>query len=144
MTGMRLAGIYSGTIGFVAGSAQSSIAGVVYKDANANGLREGSEPGIPVTEIKLTGTQTGTGASELQTAYTDAQGQFSFINLKPGVYTLAAGVADGLVDGASLGGSAGGSSEAGKFSSVELTAGTAAVGYLFSKSLFTIFRVCDN
>lgn len=121
------------TIGFVAGSAQSSIAGVVYKDANANGLREGSEAGIPVTEIKLTGTQTGTGASELQTAYTDAQGQFSFINLKPGVYTLAAGVADGLVDGASLVGSAGGTSEAGKFSSVELTAGTAAVGYLFSK-----------
>ena len=121
------------TIGFVAGSAQSSIAGVVYKDANANGLREGSEAGIPVTEIKLTGTQTGTGASELQTAHTNAQGQFSFINLKPGVYTLVAGVADGLVDGVSLVGSAGGTSEAGKFSSVELTAGTAAVGYLFSK-----------
>ena len=125
------------TIGFVAGSAQSSIAGVVYKDANANGLRDGSESGIPVTEIKLTGTQTGTGASELQTAYTDAQGQFSFVNLKPGVYALVAGVADGLVDGASSGGSVGGNSEAGKISGIELTAGTAAVGYLFSKRAAT-------
>lgn len=125
------------TIGFVAGSAQSSIAGLVYKDANANGLREDGEPGIPVAEIKLTGTQAGTGASELQTAYTDAQGQFSFVNLKPGVYSLVVGVADGLVDGASLVGSAGGTSEAGKVSSIELTAGAAAAGYLFAKRAAT-------
>lgn len=125
------------TIGFVAGSAQSGIAGTVYKDANANGMRDDGETGIPVTEIKLTGTQTGTGASELQTAYTDAQGQFSFTNLKPGVYTLVAGVTDGLVDGAALAGSAGGKSEAGKFSNIELTAGTAATGYLFAKRAAT-------
>ncbi len=120
-------------IGFVAGSAQSSIAGLVYKDANANGMRDDGEVGIPVTEIRLTGTQTSTGASELQTAYTDAQGVFSFTNLKPGVYTLVAGVADGLVDGSALAGPAGGKSEAGKFSHIELTAGTAAAGYMFSK-----------
>lgn len=125
------------TIGFVTGAAEVSIAGVVYKDANANGVRDGGEPGIPVVEIKLTGTQAGTGASELQTAYTDAQGAFNFTKLKPGVYSLVAGVTDGLVDGSALAGSAGGKSEAGKFSSIELTAGTAATGYLFAKRAAT-------
>lgn len=125
------------TIGFVAGGAEVSIAGVVYKDANANGMRDDGEPGIPVVEIKLTGTQAGTGTSELQTAYTDAQGAFNFTKLKPGVYTLVAGVTDGLVDGVALAGSAGGKSEAGKFSSMELTAGTAATGYLFAKRVAT-------
>ncbi|TDS84591.1 choice-of-anchor U domain-containing protein [Comamonas sp. JUb58] len=121
------------SIGFVAGSAEASIAGLVYQDRNSNGMRDAGEPGIPVTEVKLSGTQASTGATELQTAYTDAQGAFNFTNLKPGVYSLTAGVADGLVDGSALAGSAGGQSEAGKFSSIELTAGTAASGYLFAK-----------
>jgi len=121
------------SIGFVAGAAEASIAGLVYRDSNANGLRDSGEPGIPVTEVKLSGTQASTGAAELQTAYTDAQGAFHFTNLKPGVYTLVVGVSDGLVDGAALAGSAGGQSEAGKFSSIELTAGSAAAGYLFAK-----------
>ncbi|GAB2727088.1 choice-of-anchor U domain-containing protein [Comamonas sediminis] len=125
------------SIGFVAGAAEASIAGVVYRDSNANGLRDSGEPGIPVTEIKLSGTQASTGAAELQTAYTDAQGAFTFTNLKPGVYTLVAGVSDGLVDGTALAGSAGGQSEAGKFSSIELTAGAAASGYLFAKRAAT-------
>ncbi|MFC3216710.1 DUF11 domain-containing protein [Comamonas sp. JC664] len=46
---------------------------------------------------------------------------------------MVVGVSDGLVDGAALAGSAGGQSEAGKFSSIELTAGSAAAGYLFAK-----------
>lgn len=125
------------SIGLVVGSAQASIAGTVYQDRNANGMRDPGEPGVAVTEIKLTGNQTGTGASELQTAYTDAQGQFSFVNLQPGIYTLVAGVADGLVDGSALVGSAGGKSEAGKLSGIELTAGTTATGYLFAKRAAT-------
>lgn len=113
--------------------AQASIAGTAFDDRNANGLRDAGEPGIPVLEIKLTGTRTGTGESVLATAHTDARGQFRFDGLLPGSYALSAAVSEGLVDGAALAGTAGGQSAPGRISGIALTSGTAATGYLFAK-----------
>lgn len=121
------------TIGLVAGEAQASMAGAVFEDRNANGLRDTGEPGIPRLEIKLTGTRAGTGESVLATAHTDAQGQFRFDGLLPGSYSLSAAVSEGLVDGAALAGTAGGQSAPGQISGIALTSGTAAAGYLFAK-----------
>jgi uncharacterized repeat protein (TIGR01451 family) len=121
------------TIGLVAGEAQASIAGAAFDDRNANGLRDAGEPGIPVLEIKLTGTRAGTGESVLATAHTDAQGQFRFEGLLPGSYALSAAVSEGLVDGAALAGTAGGQAAPGRISGIDLATGTAGAGYLFAK-----------
>lgn len=121
------------TIGLVAGEARASIAGTAFEDRNANGLRDAGEPGLAVLEIKLTGTQDGTGESVLATAHTDAQGQFQFDGLLPGRYALSAAVTEGLVDGAALAGSAGGQAAPGRISDIDLGTGMAAAGYLFAK-----------
>ena len=76
----------------------SSIAGVVYHDVNRNGVRDPGEPGIPGVAITLTGTVAslpginpnlhGSGVGPI-TITTDANGNFLFSGLLPGIYALA-------------------------------------------------------
>ncbi|HEY0201662.1 MAG TPA: SdrD B-like domain-containing protein, partial [Burkholderiaceae bacterium] len=120
-------------LSFTSGGSTASIEGVVYDDHNANGLHDAGEAGIPVLEIKLTGTQSDTGSAVLASTYTDSHGLFKFIALKPGTYTLTAATLDGQLDGPALAGNAGGASVPGKFSGIALVAGASASGYVFSK-----------
>jgi len=59
-----------------------SISGIVYNDANGNGIKDAGEVGIPNVLIKLWGTS----ANLIATTLTNALGQFSFTNVLPGDY----------------------------------------------------------
>lgn len=65
----------------------SSISGFVYHDANNDGVFDSSESPIPDTLIQLTG-QTISGTLVTLTHTTTMTGDYSFIGLWPGVYTL--------------------------------------------------------
>lgn len=121
------------TMRLVGSATQASIEGSVFDDRNMNGVRDSGEAGIGALSVQLTGTAAGTGASVLNTGYTDSQGAFKFSGLPAGTYALATTTSDGLVDGAALVGTGGGLSRPGKISGVALVAGTQATGYLFSK-----------
>lgn len=60
-----------------------SISGVKFEDKNANGKRDGGEPGLSGWKIKL--KQSG---SEVATQTTDTAGKYSFGPLLPGTYEL--------------------------------------------------------
>jgi len=67
-----------------------SISGSVIEDANGNGSKDGGETGIGSVTVQLfaadaDGNSTGT---VLQTATTDANGNYSFANLMPGKYVV--------------------------------------------------------
>ncbi|HET6575913.1 MAG TPA: SdrD B-like domain-containing protein, partial [Fimbriiglobus sp.] len=60
----------------------------VWDDLNGNGVRNAGETGIAGVGVTLSGT-TGTGASVLTTATTDADGYYQFGNLVPGSYSVS-------------------------------------------------------
>lgn len=64
-----------------------SIDGVVYQDTNQNGLRDPGERGIVNVTMRLTGTDE-LGPITPIDVVTDANGQYSFTNLRPGSYTI--------------------------------------------------------
>jgi hypothetical protein len=67
--------------------ALSSLAGSVYFDTSQNGIRDAGEMGVPGVTITLTGTQSD-GRPVFATVVTDANGDFLFLNLFEGTYTL--------------------------------------------------------
>ncbi|XAH21234.1 choice-of-anchor U domain-containing protein [Xylophilus sp. GW821-FHT01B05] len=127
----------TGSYSFAFGEGSTgSIAGAVYNDLNANGLRDAGEPGIGLVGIALKGEDQ-SGVSVSVTAFTDAQGGFSFAGLSRGRYSLQAAPQSGLVDGVALAGSSGGTSSPGQIADVAVTAGTVASGILFAKRAST-------
>jgi hypothetical protein len=65
----------------------ASISGIVYCDANLNGVYGSGETLESGATITLTGTLTG-GGSVTQTATTNSSGAYQFSNLAPGTYTV--------------------------------------------------------
>jgi hypothetical protein len=76
--------VYLGPLAPLAGS---SIAGSVYADLNANGVRDVDEPGIAGVTITLTGTDD-LGNAVTRTVVTDLEGQYRFGDLRAGTYQL--------------------------------------------------------
>ncbi len=70
-------------------AAAGSISGVVFKDTNGNGMREGVPPdsGVAGVIVKLTGT-TGSGSPVTATTTTNANGNYMFSALAPGSYMV--------------------------------------------------------
>jgi hypothetical protein len=64
----------------------NAIGGIKFEDLNANGVRDPGEPGLSGFVISLTPAAPGTPP---QVATTDANGNFIFLNVAPGTYTLA-------------------------------------------------------
>lgn len=64
----------------------NAIGGIKFEDLNANGVRDPGEPGLAGFTITLTPTTPGAPA---QTVTTDANGNFIFLNVAPGSYTLS-------------------------------------------------------
>jgi large repetitive protein len=85
----------------------ASVSGSVYDDRNNNGTRDATEPGIPGATITLTGTDD-RGAMVSRTTTTDANGNYTFGNLRPGNYTVTETQPNNFTDGRETIGSLGG------------------------------------
>ena len=69
----------------------ASLGNFVWHDQNANGVQDGSEPGISGVVVTLAGP------SGPQSTTTDANGLYQFSNLIPGTYTVTFGTLAGYV-----------------------------------------------
>lgn len=109
----------------------SSIAGLVFNDANGNGVQDGSEVGMGGLSIHLHGTAAG--ATVDIDALTDSTGNFQFASLASGTYSLAVASISQYNDGTATPGTAGGTPATGGIQSISLAANSAASGYTFAK-----------
>ena len=72
----------------------AEIGNYVWHDQNANGIQDGTEPGIQGVTVTLNGT-TGAGQTVTQSTLTNASGFYIFPNLQPGTYTITFGTPNG-------------------------------------------------
>jgi len=106
----------------------SSISGRVVVDANGNGAYDPGETRLPGVTVHLRGPL----GELLDTTQTDADGEYSFTGLPPGVYGVEEIQPEGYYDGADNVGSAGGSLlPPDAIVDVTLVSGTDAVRYDF-------------
>lgn len=122
---------------FFAQNPFASISGLVFDDANGNGILEEGESGVGVAKITLTGLSNN-GDSIVTTAYTDILGQFKFKQIQPGQYALEVATSEGMIDIAAIAGDAGGVVVGNKISGIDLGAGITAQGYQFAKQWSTV------
>ena len=76
----------------------ASVSGYVYVDANNNGIKDTGETTLANVVVTLTGTND-LGTFINQTALTNASGQYSFSNLRPGTYTVTETQPSGYLEG---------------------------------------------
>ncbi|HEV8117723.1 MAG TPA: SdrD B-like domain-containing protein [Thermoanaerobaculia bacterium] len=69
-----------------------SIAGTKFNDLNGNGARDPGEPGLSGVAIQLRSS-----SGTVLTATSDSSGNFSFLGLQPGTYTMSETVPSGFV-----------------------------------------------
>ena len=69
-----------------------SIAGTKFNDLNGNGARDPGEPGLSGVAIQLRSS-----SGTVLTATSDSSGNFSFLGLQPGTYTMSETVSSGFV-----------------------------------------------
>ena len=110
--------------------APATISGNVYSDLNDDGIEQVGENGITGVAISLTGTDDQNQPVSLSTT-TAPDGSYSFSNLRPGTYTIAATTPEGDLTGKSTAGSAGGTGSSGKISEVVLSSGLSSVSNNF-------------
>jgi len=116
--------------------AESSLAGIVYLDDNADGARQGGETGtFDGATIELSGTDD-LGRTISCSFVSAAGGAFSFPvaacpEIRPGSYTLSLTNAPGRVPSGTSAGSAGGTTATTAISAINVTAGTTGTDYLF-------------
>ncbi|MFC5290891.1 SdrD B-like domain-containing protein [Actinokineospora guangxiensis] len=132
--------------GYVFAEDRGSLSGVVYDDTNGNGVRDAGEPGIPNVEVTLTGTDANGAAVEV-TVTTNDQGEYTFVDLVGGDYTVTESQPDGYADGADTPGDAGGTPTApDSITAIALGGGQDATGYEFGeyKAASISGRVVDD
>lgn len=111
----------------------SSISGSVYLDANYNGQLDAGDSGLAGVQIFLNGTDFQGNAVDLSTT-TDANGDYRFENLLPGVYNLLEVQPNGLINGRTRAGSSGGVESGNAITQIVLDACTDATGYFFGEA----------
>jgi large repetitive protein len=138
ITGITLGIAQSSTANLFGEIQASQLAGRVWGDANNDGVIGTGEAGLSGVTVVLTGTNDlGAAISVAQTS--GADGSFSFADLRPGTYTLTEPTQPpGTTNGATLAGTAGGaptsvSTTPSAISSITLSSGTTATGYLFGE-----------
>ena len=70
-----------------------AVTGVIFDDANGNGVQDQGEPGIPGVEVKLIDQAAAANVALARTTLTDGDGRYQFDNVPPGDYTVVAGAA---------------------------------------------------
>ena len=137
-----------GSAGNHFGERAATLAGIVYLDANNNGLREGGEAGIAGVTVALSGTDAA-GNPVARSVISDGTGAWRFDDLLAagaGGYTVTEQLAQPVVgttttvDGHTTAGSSGGTattvnSKPSAVSAIALAAGVDASGYLFGEIL---------
>lgn len=119
--------------GYLFGEVAGELAGEVYADRNANGVRDPGEAGIEGVSLTLTGTDA-TGAITPVAIATAADGSYAFRGLRGGSYTLTQTQPAGYRDGSETPGTAGGTTSGiDAITGIELDPGERASGYLFAE-----------
>ncbi|MEZ5145347.1 MAG: SdrD B-like domain-containing protein [Acidimicrobiales bacterium] len=111
--------------------APSSVSGRVFDDLNDNGAADGGEPGLPGVTVTLTGFDDQGPVNVVTT--TDANGAFSFSNLRPGTYTVTESQPPTFLDGTDTAGSLGGTVANDVVSDIVVPPGSTGTGYLFAE-----------
>ncbi|MFO0954774.1 MAG: SdrD B-like domain-containing protein, partial [Isosphaeraceae bacterium] len=110
----------------------ASLAGSVYSDTNRDGVRGGSEPGLPGVTVTLSGTDDH-GQTVQRTAVTGPGGSYRFDDLRPGTYSLTESQPPAWGDGLDATGSAGGAVGNDTVQSIVLDPGQSASRYTFGE-----------
>ena len=108
----------------------ATLGGTVYYDANANGVLDPSETGIPSVSVTLTGIND-LGNSVSLTTTTAADGTYSFTNLRPGLYAIGDIQPANFLTGKSSPGSDGGVAGVNQITAVTLPVSAKATSYNF-------------
>lgn len=111
----------------------SSISGSVYLDANFNGEPDNGDSGLAGVTIYLFGTDY-QNRSVSKTTTTDANGDYFFEGLMPGVYRLVEVQPDDLINGRTKAGTSGGVEADNEISNIRLGACEDATGYFFGEA----------
>jgi uncharacterized protein (DUF2141 family) len=111
--------------------APASLCGYVYVDANNNGIKEQGEAPLAGVTILLTGTDD-LGQTVSRSLTTDADGAYSFKNLRPGSYAIRELQPTAYLDGQLTLGNLGGTCIQGQFF-VDLSAGARGENYNFGE-----------
>jgi hypothetical protein len=119
--------------------ALASISGLVYVDANGNGLADGGEQGIPNAAVTLYGNE-GNGNRIVGTVKTDAEGNYSFTYLRAGSFTISMAEPGGYLPGAEMVGMVNGkqigkATEKGVIESIVLASTDQGISYNFGELL---------
>jgi len=112
----------------------SNLSGLVFFDANNDGVADASEPRLTGVTIKLTGTDSNGNSVNLTTT-TDAFGIYNFGNLRAGTYTLKVTAPAGYKGGKSSAGAWGGTAAANQVSGIVVPAAKDSGGYNFGELL---------
>ena len=109
----------------------NKISGLLWADANDDGIRDLNEPSIAGIELALLGTEAGTGKTIFLTARTDINGIYRFTGLKAGSYSIMTGRVQnqhGYLGGKTSVGAFGGTPLTGGIGSINLPGGWAESG----------------
>jgi hypothetical protein len=111
-----------------------SLSGSVYFDASGDGVRSSDEAGIAGVYITLSGIDD-QGHTVFLTTVTDDFGNYRFLNLRPGTYSITESQPNEYLDGAETLGSLGGEVGYDSFTNIHLLANVAGIGYDFGELL---------
>lgn len=110
---------------------QSTLSGVVYVDANNNGVRDTGEVGVPGVQITLRRTDT-TGTAD-QVILTGNDGTYSFANVGPGTYSIIESQPGAFLDGTDAVGSQGGTLANDSITGIAVTGGVTGTNNNFGE-----------
>ena len=124
------------------------ILGAVFEDKNGDGIRGAGETGILGATVTLSGTND-LGQAVTATLLTDANGNYKFVDLRPGTYTVTESQPAGYLDGKDSAGNSGGVLGNDKVSTITLNPGDAPSGVNFGELkaaciLGTVFEDKNN
>ncbi len=112
----------------------STLAGTVYLDAGNTGVIEPNDFGIAHVTVTLTGTNDLGQKIDLSTT-TDANGNYEFNGLRPGVYTVTRGASPLFNNGSADVGTMGGAAQGLQINGVSLIGGESAAQYDFGQKI---------